>query len=154
MMKKWFDPSRKDLKRYEKIALDVLALETQIKALTDEELQAKADEFRNRLSNNETLEDILVEAFAVVREASTRVLGLTPYKVQVMGACAIHEGNIAEMKTGEGKTLTSVMPAYLNALGGGGVHIVTVNEYLAAREAQGEIGKLFEWLGLSVGLNM
>ena len=154
MLKKLFDVSRKELKRYEKIADKVLALENEYKTLEDETLQNKTNEFRERLSNGETLEELLVEAFAVVREASTRVLKMTPFRVQVAGACAIHEGNIAEMKTGEGKTLTSVMPAYLNALTGDGVHIVTVNEYLASREAEGEIGELFKWLGLTVGLNM
>lgn len=151
--KKWFDLGRRELKRLEKIANQVIALEETYKAYTDEELQAKSEEFKQRLQNGETLDDILVDAFATVREASTRVLKMTPFFVQIMGAITIHEGNIAEMKTGEGKTLTAVMPAYLNALGGGGVHIVTVNEYLAAREAEGEIGELFRWLGLTVGLN-
>jgi preprotein translocase subunit SecA len=153
MLKRLFDPSRKELKRYEKIAKDVFALEDQMKQLTDEELQAKTNEFKERHQNGESLDDILVEVFAVVKEASTRVLKMTPFFVQVMGAIAIHDGNIAEMKTGEGKTLTSVMPAYLNALSGQGVHIVTVNDYLAGREAEGEIGDLFRWLGLTVGLN-
>ena len=154
MFKKMFDISRKELKRYTKIADQVFALSDEYKALSDEQLQHKTIDFRERLSKGETLDDLLVEAFATVKEASTRVVGLTPYHVQVMGACTIHEGNIAEMKTGEGKTLTSVMPAYLNALNGEGVHIVTVNEYLAAREAEGEIGELFRWLGLTVGLNV
>ncbi|QMS84305.1 preprotein translocase subunit SecA [Candidatus Xianfuyuplasma coldseepsis] len=154
MIKRLFDPSRKDLKRYEKIAHQVFALEEDYKKLTDEQLQAKTSEFKERYQNGASLDSMLVEAFATVREASTRVLHMTPFFVQVMGACAIHEGNIAEMKTGEGKTLTSVMPAYLNAIPGLGVHIVTVNEYLASREAEGEIGELFEWLGLSVGLNI
>ncbi len=153
MLKRMFDPSKKDLKRYEKIADKVLGVENNYKNLSDEELQGKTKEFKERISNGESLDDLLVDAYAVVREASTRVLHMTPFRVQVMGACAIHEGNIAEMKTGEGKTLTSVMPAYLNALSGNGVHIVTVNEYLAAREAEGEIGDLFKWLGLTVGLN-
>jgi preprotein translocase subunit SecA len=153
MFKKLFDPSRKDLKRYEKIAKNVFAKEAELKQLSDEELQGKTLEFKQRLQNGETLDDLQVETFAVVREAATRVLHMTPFFVQVMGACAIHEGNIAEMKTGEGKTLTSVMPAYLNALTGKGVHIVTVNDYLARREAEGEIGDLFRWLGLSVGMN-
>ena len=153
MLKRLFDPSRKDYKRYEKLAEQVFALEDSIKLLSDDQLQAKTDEFKTRLQQGETLEDLLVETFAVVREASTRILKMTPFFVQVIGACAIHDGNIAEMKTGEGKTLTSVMPAYLNALTGNGVHIVTVNDYLARREAEGEIGDLFRWLGLSVGLN-
>ena len=153
MLKKLFDPSIKDLKRYEKTADKVLKLESQYKSLSDDELQGKTIEFKSRLENGESLDDLLVDTYAMVREASTRVLGMTPFRVQIMGACAIHEGNIAEMKTGEGKTLTSVMPAYLNALSGDGVHIVTVNEYLASREAEGEIGELFRWLGLTVGLN-
>jgi preprotein translocase subunit SecA len=153
VLKKLFDPSRKELKKYERIAHQVFALEEEMKQLSDDQLRAKTDEFRRRHQNGETLDELLVEAFAVVREASTRFLGMTPFFVQVMGACAIHEGNIAEMKTGEGKTLTSVMPAYLNAMTGKGVHIVTVNDYLARREAEGEIGDLFRWLGLTVGLN-
>src|SRR5690606_32448059 len=149
-----FDPSKKALKRYRKLANAVFALEADMKKLSDEELKQQTEKFKARLSNGETLDDILVEAFATVREASTRVLNMTPYFVQVMGGISIHEGNISEMKTGEGKTLTAVMPAYLNALNGLGVHIVTVNEYLAKREAEGEIGDLFEFLGLTVGLNL
>ncbi len=153
MFKKLFDPSRKELKKYEKIAHQVFAVEEEMKKLSDDELRNKTNEFKKRHQNGETLDELLVETFAVVREASTRFLKMTPFFVQVMGACAIHDGNIAEMKTGEGKTLTSVMPAYLNALTGKGVHIVTVNDYLARREAEGEIGDLFRWLGLTVGLN-
>lgn len=153
-MFKLFDPNKKTLKRLEKIADQVLSLSDQFAALSDEELQAKTDEFRQRYQAGETLDSLLVEAFATVREASTRVTGMTPFKVQVMGAVVIHEGNIAEMKTGEGKTLTAVMPAYLNAITGDGVHIVTVNEYLAGREVNGEIGDLFRFLGLTVGLNI
>lgn len=153
MIKKFFDLGRKELKKLDKIATKVLALESQFKSYSDEELKNNTEEYKERIQNGATLEDVLVEAFANVREASTRFLGMTPFKVQVMGAVTIHEGNIAEMKTGEGKTLTAVMPAYLNALGGNGVHIVTVNEYLASREAEGEIGDLFRWLGLTVGLN-
>ncbi len=153
MLKRLFDVSRKELKRLEGVADKVINLEDDYKKFSDEELQNKTNEFRERLANGETLDDLLVEAFATVKEASTRVLGMTPFRVQIMGASTIHEGNIAEMKTGEGKTLTSVMPAYLNALGGDGVHIVTVNEYLAGREAEGEIGDLFRWLGLTVGFN-
>ncbi|HKL47446.1 MAG TPA: accessory Sec system translocase SecA2, partial [Candidatus Izemoplasmatales bacterium] len=151
-MFKLFDSNKRILKKLEKTALEVLALEETYKVLSDDDLQAKTNEFRERLKK-ETLDDLLVEAFATVREASTRVLKMTPFKVQVMGAISIHQGNIAEMKTGEGKTLTAVMPAYLNALSGDGVHIVTVNDYLAGREADGEIGDLFRWLGLTVGLN-
>ena len=153
MLKKLFDPSRKAQKGLEKLADQVIALEADFKALKDETFKEKTEAFKTRLNNGETLDDIEVEAYALVREASTRVLGLTPFKVQIMGAHVIHEGNIAEMKTGEGKTLTAVMPAYLNALSGKGVHIITVNEYLAAREAEGEIADLFRFLGLTVGLN-
>jgi len=129
------------------------ALQEDYKKFSDEELKAQTDIFRQRLKNGETMDDILVEAFATVREASTRVLHMTPFFVQLEGAIALHGGNIAEMKTGEGKTLTSTLVAYLNALPGEGVHIVTVNEYLAARDAR-EMGELFKWLGLTVGLNL
>ncbi|VEU80513.1 preprotein translocase subunit SecA [Haploplasma axanthum] len=154
MFKKWFDPSRKVLKQADIIAKKVISLENDVAKLSDEELRNKTEEFKNRFKNGETLEDLQVEAYAVVREASKRVTGMTPYYVQVLGAVAIHEGNIAEMKTGEGKTLTAVMPAYLNALNGEGVHIVTVNEYLARREVEGQIGNIFRFLGLTVGLNI
>lgn len=152
-LKKILDSGYKELKRLEKIADKVIALENDMKHLTDEQLKNKTEEFKNRLKNNETMEDIIVEAFAVVRESATRVLKMTPFYVQIIGALAIHYGNIAEMKTGEGKTLTSTMSAYLNALSGEGVHIITVNEYLASRDAQ-EMGLLYNWLGLSVGLNL
>ena len=122
-------------------------------SLSDEHLTAKTDEFKERLLNGETLDDLQAEAFAVVREASRRVLGMYPFRVQIIGAAALHEGNIAEMKTGEGKTLTSTLSVYLNALAGKGVHVVTVNEYLASRDAT-EMGELYEFLGLSVGLNL
>jgi len=151
---KLFDPNKRILKRLEKMADQVLALSEEYQKLSDSELQAKTTKFRERLQAGDTMDSLLIEAFATVREASTRVTGMTPFRVQVMGAIAIHEGNIAEMKTGEGKTLTAVMPAYLNALPGEGVHIVTVNEYLAGREVNGEIGDLFRFLGLSVGLNI
>ncbi len=121
--------------------------------LSDDALRAKTDEFKERLQKGETLDDLLVEAFAVVREAARRVLGLYPYRVQLMGGIVLHEGNIAEMKTGEGKTLTSTMPVYLNALSGKGVHVITVNDYLARRDAT-EMGQIFEFLGLTVGLNL
>jgi len=124
-----------------------------MQSLPDEDLQNKTNEFKDRLKNGETLDDILVEAFAVAREACYRVIGEKPYFVQILGALAIHYGNIAEMKTGEGKTLTSVMPAYLNALTGEGVHIITVNEYLADRDA-GWMGNIHRFLGLSVGINL
>ena len=153
MFKRWFDSSRKFIKREKKTADEVLALAESIKTLSDEQLRLKTEEFKERFKQGESLDEMLVEAFAVVREASVRVTGMTPYFVQVLGAIAIHQGNIAEMKTGEGKTLTAVMPAYLNALNGEGVHIVTVNDYLARREAEGEIGDIFRFLGLTVGLN-
>src|SRR5690554_2468060 len=149
-----FDSTKKALKKYNKVAHKIIALEAQMKAMSDSDLKNQTEKFKNRLQNGETLDDILVEAFAVVREASSRVTGLTPYFVQLVGGMSIHDGNIAEMRTGEGKTLTAVLPAYLNALSGEGVHIVTVNEYLAKREAEGEIGQLFEFLGLTVGLNV
>lgn len=153
MFKSLFDSGYKELKRVEKIAHKIDALAEDYKKLSDEELKGKTNIFRERLKNGETIDDILVEAFATVREAATRVLHLTPFFVQIEGALALHGGNIAEMKTGEGKTLTSTMVAYLNALPGKGVHIVTVNEYLAGRDAK-EMGELFTWLGLTVGLNL
>ena len=153
MFKGLFDAGYKELKRVEKIALKIDALAPEYKKLTDDELKAKTIEFKERLKNGETLDDIIVEAFATVREAATRVLGMTPFFVQLEGALALHGGNIAEMKTGEGKTLTSTMVVYLNALTGEGVHVVTVNEYLASRDAE-EMGALHKWLGLTVGLNL
>ncbi|MBQ4061213.1 MAG: preprotein translocase subunit SecA [Bacilli bacterium] len=152
-LKGLFDPGYRELKRTEKIADKVDALASEYKKLSDDELKNKTVEFRERLKKGETLDDILVEAFATAREAATRVLHMTPFKVQIAGAAALHGGNIAEMKTGEGKTLTSTMVAYLNALPGEGVHIVTVNEYLASRDAT-EMGELYKWLGLTVGLNL
>ena len=148
-----FDAGYKELKRVEKIANKIEALADDYKKLTDEELQAKTPYFKEQIANGATLEDIMIDAFATVREAATRVLGMTPFKVQLMGALAMHGGNIAEMKTGEGKTLTSTLVVYLNALSGKGVHVVTVNEYLASRDAQ-EMGELHKWLGLTVGLNL
>lgn len=153
VLNKVFDPNKRDVKRLEKIADQVEALASDMEALSDEELRAKTDEFKGRLANGENLENIKVEAFAVVREAAKRVLGLYPFRVQIMGAAALHEGNISEMKTGEGKTLTSTLPVYLNAITGRGVHVVTVNEYLASRDAI-EMGKLYDFLGLTVGLNL
>ena len=153
IFKSLFDSGYKELKRVEKIADKICALADDYKKMTDEELQGQTVKFRERLKNGETIDDLLIEAFATVREASTRVLHMTPFRVQVVGALALHGGNIAEMKTGEGKTLTSTMVAYLNALPGEGVHIVTVNEYLASRDAK-EMGELFKWLGLTVGLNL
>ncbi|WP_041639048.1 preprotein translocase subunit SecA [Anoxybacillus flavithermus] len=153
MFKKVFDPNKRQIARLEKIANEIDALGSQMAQLSDDELRQKTEEFKARLEKGETLDDLLVEAFAVVREAAKRVLGMYPYKVQLMGGIALHEGNIAEMKTGEGKTLTATMPVYLNALTGKGVHVVTVNEYLASRDAN-EMGRLYQFLGLSVGLNL
>ncbi|ALF08736.1 preprotein translocase subunit SecA [Parageobacillus thermoglucosidasius] len=153
VLKKVFDPNKRQLSRLEKIADQVDALGPEMAKLSDAELRQKTEEFKARYQQGESLDDLLVEAFAVVREGAKRVLGLYPYKVQIMGGVVLHEGNIAEMKTGEGKTLTATMPVYLNALTGRGVHVVTVNEYLATRDAT-EMGKLYEFLGLSVGLNL
>ena len=124
------------LARLDPLVNAVMQLEPEIAKLSDEELQGKTDEFRNRLAHGETLDDIQVEAFAVAREASWRILGMKPYEVQVRGGFVLHQGNIAEMKTGEGKTLVATMPTYLNALTGRGVHVVTVNDYLARRDAE------------------
>ncbi|MGO2777303.1 preprotein translocase subunit SecA [Corynebacterium casei] len=139
------------VKRLDKMADQVIALEDDFAALSDEELKGKTDEFKKRLSDGEDLNDILLEAFATVREAAWRVLNQKHYKVQIMGGAALHFGNVAEMRTGEGKTLTSLLAAYLNALDGKGVHIVTVNDYLARRDAE-MMGRVHRWLGLSVGV--
>ena len=149
---KVFDHEYRELKRFRKIADEVMALDEEYSKLTDTELQDKTAEFKERLRNGETLDDILVEAFATAREAAFRVIGEKHFYVQILGALAIHYGNIAEMKTGEGKTLTSVLPAYLNALTGEGVHIITVNEYLAGRDAEW-MGGIHKFLGLTVGVN-
>ena len=149
---KVFDHEYKELKRFTKLADEVMALEDEMASLTDTELQNKTEEFKERLKKGETLDDILVEAFAVAREAAFRVIGEKHFYVQILGGLAIHYGNIAEMKTGEGKTLTSVLPAYLNALEGKGVHIITVNEYLASRDAEW-MGGIHRFLGLTVGVN-
>ncbi|MEC2055503.1 preprotein translocase subunit SecA [Peribacillus psychrosaccharolyticus] len=152
ILNKVFDPNKRDVKRLEKKADQIEALADQTAALSDEQLRARTEEFKERYQKGESVDDLLVEAFAVVREGAKRALGMFPFRVQLMGGIALHEGNIAEMKTGEGKTLTSTMPVYLNALTGKGVHVVTVNEYLASRDAE-EMGELFEFLGLTVGLN-
>ncbi|KYF35354.1 Protein export cytoplasm protein SecA ATPase RNA helicase [Streptococcus mitis] len=131
----------------------VFKYEDQMAALTDDQLKAKTVEFKERYQNGESLDSLLYEAFAVVREGAKRVLGLFPYKVQVMGGIVLHHGDVPEMRTGEGKTLTATMPVYLNALSGKGVHVVTVNEYLSERDAT-EMGELYSWLGLSVGINL
>ena len=151
--KKLFNHEYKELERFKEQANLVMAKDEEMTKLTDEELKNKTIEFKERLNNGETLEDILVEAFAVAREAAYRIIGEKPYYVQVIGGLAIHYGNIAEMKTGEGKTLTSTMPAYLNALTGNGVHIITVNEYLANRDAEW-MGNIYRFLGLTVGVNL
>ena len=152
LFKKIFDHEYKELERFKKDADKIMELEGTISKLKDEELKAKTEEFKNRLQNGETLEDIKIEAFAVAREAAYRVIGEKPFYVQILGGLAIHDGNIAEMKTGEGKTLTATMPAYLNALTGKGVHIITVNEYLAERDANW-MGNIYRFLGLTVGIN-
>ena len=152
LFKKLFNHEYKELKKFEAIADEVVALDEEYSKLSDKKLKAKTKEFKERLESGETLEDIKVEAFATAREAAYRVIGEKPYKVQIIGGLAIHYGNIAEMKTGEGKTLTSTMPAYLNALSGEGVHIITVNEYLAERDANW-MGEIYRFLGLTVGIN-
>ncbi len=152
LLSRFFDHEYKELKKFEELADKVLELDEEMTNLTDLELKAKTEEFKSKLNEGATLDDILVEAFAVVREAAYRVLGEKPYRVQVIGGICIHYGNIAEMKTGEGKTLTSTLPAYLNALSGNGVHIVTVNEYLSVRDAEW-MGKVYDYLGISVGVN-
>lgn len=151
-IKKAFSQDNKTLKKLEKQALQIMDLEPQYQAMSDEELAHQTELFKERLKNGETLDDILVEAFATVREAAYRRLGLKAFKVQLMGAISLHNGDIAEMKTGEGKTLTSIFPVYLNALTGEGVHVVTVNDYLAERDKT-DNGKVYEFLGLTVGLN-
>ncbi|EHJ51727.1 preprotein translocase subunit SecA [Streptococcus macacae] len=142
-----------EVRKLTKIAKKVESYADEMESLSDEELQAKTEEFKKRYQDGETLDDLLPEAFAVVREASKRVLGLYPYRVQIMGGVVLHHGDVPEMRTGEGKTLTATMPVYLNALSGEGVHVVTVNEYLATRDAT-EMGELYSWLGLSVGINL
>ena len=153
ILNKVFDPNKREVKRLEKTADQIEALADQMAALTDEQLRGKTDEFKERYQKGETVDDLLVEAFAAIREGAKRALGMFPFRVQLMGGAALHDGNISEMKTGEGKTLTSTLPVYLNALTGKGVHVVTVNEYLAERDAT-EMGKLFEFMGLTVGLNL
>ncbi|WP_423799671.1 preprotein translocase subunit SecA [Neobacillus sp. SAB-20_R2A] len=153
ILNKVFDLNKRELKRLDKLAAKIDAIASETERLTDEQLREKTEEFKARYQKGETLDDLLVEAFAVVREGARRVLGLYPYHVQLMGGISLHEGNISEMKTGEGKTLTATMPVYLNALSGKGVHVVTVNEYLASRDAT-EMGQLYEFLGLTVGLNL
>ena len=153
LIRSLIENDKKELKRLDSIAKKVEAYADQMAALTDEQLQAKTAEFKGRYQKGETLDQLLPEAFAVVREAAKRVLGLYPYHVQLMGGIVLHDGNIPEMRTGEGKTLTATMPVYLNALTGEGVHVVTVNEYLATRDST-EMGELYNFLGLTVGLNI
>lgn len=153
LLKTIIENDKGEIRRLEKMADKVLRYEDEMAALTDEQLQAKTEEFKQRYQNGETLDQLLYEAFAVVREGAKRVLGLFPYKVQVMGGIVLHHGDVPEMRTGEGKTLTATMPVYLNALSGKGVHVVTVNEYLSERDAT-EMGELYSWLGLSVGINL
>ena len=150
---KLFDSNTREIKRLEKVAENIHKLAADMEHMSDDELREKTVEFKQRYQDGETLDSLHDEAFAVVREGARRVLGLYPYLVQLMGGASLHEGNIAEMKTGEGKTLTATMPVYLNALTGKGVHVVTVNEYLASRDAS-EMGELYEFLGLTVGLNL
>lgn len=143
--------SDRELKRIMPIVDKIESLETEMQALTDDQLRAKTPEFKERLAKGETLDDLLPEAFAVVREASRRVLGMRHFRVQLIGGIVLHQGRIAEMKTGEGKTLVATLPVYLNALEGKGVHVVTVNDYLAKRDSEW-MGKIYRFLGLSVGL--
>ena len=153
IFQKLFDNEYKELNRFEKIADQIDALDEDMQGLSDSELKEYTERFKERLANGETLEDILIEAFAVCREACYRAVNMKPFYCQLLGGLAIHYGNIAEMKTGEGKTLTCVLPAYLNALDGRGVHIVTVNEFLSSRDAEW-MGNVFRFLGLTVGLNL
>src|SRR3954465_8968274 len=141
----------RELKRLRPIVAEVNALESSIQPLSDAELRGKTDEFRQRLANGETLDDILPEAFAVVREVGRRVLNMRHFDVQLIGGAVLHQGRIAEMKTGEGKTLVATLPAYLNALEGNGVHVVTVNDYLARRDSEW-MGRIYRFLGMSVGV--
>ena len=143
--------SNRELKRIKPILNKVLAYDEEYGKLTDEQLKSKTNEFRNRYNNGETLDELLPEAFATVREAAWRVLKMKHFPVQIIGGIVLHQGRIAEMKTGEGKTLVSTLPAYLNAIEGKGVHIVTVNDYLAKRDSEW-MGKVYNFLGMSVGL--
>lgn len=153
ILKTIIENDKGEIRRLEKMADKVFKYEDQMAALADDQLKAKTVEFKERYQNGESLDSLLYEAFAVVREGAKRVLGLFPYKVQVMGGIVLHHGDVPEMRTGEGKTLTATMPVYLNALSGKGVHVVTVNEYLSERDAT-EMGELYSWLGLSVGINL
>ena len=153
LLKKLFDTEYKELKRFNEIANKIVAMESDIEKISDEELRAKTEEFRKELSEGKTIDELVIPAFAVAREACYRAIGEKPYLVQLIGGLAIHYGNIAEMKTGEGKTLTTVLPAYLNALSGKGVHVVTTNEYLSSRNAEW-MKPIYDLLGITVGVNL
>jgi preprotein translocase subunit SecA len=153
IIEKLFRIDKRILNKYKREAKNVVKLADKMAAMSDDELRGKTEEFKQKLKEGKTLNDIKFEAFAVVREAARRVLGLYPFEVQIIGGLVLNDGDIAEMKTGEGKTLTETMPVYLNALEGKGVHVVTVNEYLAQRDAN-EMGQIFRWLGLTVGVNL
>ncbi len=152
-LKQLVENNKREVRKLEKLADKVISLESKMEALSDADFPVKTEEFKARYASGESLDKLLPEAFALVREGAKRVLGLFPYKVQIMGGITLHNGNIAEMRTGEGKTLTATMPVYLNALSGDGVHVVTVNEYLSTRDAK-EMGELYNFLGLSVGVNL
>ncbi|MEY2678790.1 MAG: hypothetical protein RLZ00_1482, partial [Pseudomonadota bacterium] len=141
------------LKQYRKTVAQINALEPSLEKFSDDALRAKTDEFKSRVAHGESLDALLPEAYAVVREASKRVMKMRHFDVQLLGGIALHQGKISEMRTGEGKTLTATLPVYLNALTGNGVHVVTVNDYLASRDAQW-MARLYNWLGLSVGINL
>ena len=148
---KLFDPSAGEIKRLNKIVDKIDSFEEAHKALSDEQLRGKTVEFRERVKNGESLDDLLPEAYSIVREATYRVTGKRQFRVQMLGGIVLHQGRIAEMKTGEGKTLTATMPAYLNALSGEGVHVVTVNDYLAKFQGE-DVGRIFRFLGMTVGV--
>ncbi len=150
-LKNLLDDNAREVKKLNKVVDYINSLEPEVAKLSDEELQAKTPEFKERLANGESLDDILPEAFAVVREASKRVLNMRHFDVQLIGGMVLHSGRIAEMRTGEGKTLVATAPAYLNALAGNGVHVITVNDYLARRDSEW-MGRLYGFLGLSTGL--
>src|SRR5262247_1893753 len=143
--------NERELKRLRPLVAEIGALETQVQALTDEQLRQKTEEFKTRVAGGESLDDILVEAFAVVREAGKRVLNMRHFDEQLIGGIVLHQGKISEMKTGEGKTLVATLPVYLNALEGRGVHVVTVNDYLARRDSEW-MGRIYKFLGLTVGV--
>src|SRR5690242_13356087 len=147
------DPNEKELKALRPIVDQINALEDEMKALTDEELRERTADFKEELANGATLDDILPDAFAVVREASRRAIGMRHFDVQLIGGIVLHQGKISEMRTGEGKTLVATLPAYLNALTGKGVHIVTVNDYLVQRDRDW-MGRIYRFLGLTVGVNL